>query len=154
MAAVGHISSIDAENHADGCFITPGAPLNDLPPVDRETFPSPIYQQEIRTSKSKYLTDTGADVSVVPLTVASKHPPPASLQLFAANGAAISTYGQRPLTLDLGLRRVFRWPFIIAAVSQPMIGADFLRHYGLLVDNRRESLVDPLTKLQTQGAVE
>ncbi|GFT45275.1 hypothetical protein TNCV_2123551 [Trichonephila clavipes] len=34
---------------------------------------------------------------------------------------------------DLGLRRVFRWPFITAAVSQPIIGADFLRHYGLLV---------------------
>ncbi|GFT05432.1 hypothetical protein NPIL_174721 [Nephila pilipes] len=38
-----------------------------------------------RTSKSKYLIDTVADVPVVPLTVASKHHPPASLQFFAAN---------------------------------------------------------------------
>ncbi|GFS39113.1 hypothetical protein NPIL_558591 [Nephila pilipes] len=53
------------------------------------------------------------------------HRPPASLQLFAANGSFISTYGQRLLTLDLGRRRVFRWPFIIAEVSQPIIGADF-----------------------------
>ncbi|GFT07072.1 retrovirus-related Pol polyprotein from transposon opus [Trichonephila clavipes] len=58
------------------------------------------------------------------------------------------------MTLDLGLRRVFRWPFIIAAVSQPIIGADFLRYYGLLVDIRHGRLVDSLTRLQTQGMVQ
>ncbi|GFS97528.1 retrovirus-related Pol polyprotein from transposon 297 [Nephila pilipes] len=108
-----------------------------------------------RTSWSKYLIDTGADVSVIPLTTASKHLPPASLQLFAANGTAvISTYGQQLVTLDLGLRRVFKWPFIIAAVSQLIIGADFLRHYGLFVDIRHDRLVDSLTKLQMQGTVQ
>ncbi|GFS95879.1 retrovirus-related Pol polyprotein from transposon opus [Nephila pilipes] len=83
-----------------------------------------------------------------------RHPPPASLQLFAANGTVISTHGQQLVTLDLGLRRVFKWPFIIAAVSQPIIGADFLRHYGLLVDIRHGRLVDSLTKLQAQGTVQ
>ncbi|GFT48817.1 transposon Ty3-I Gag-Pol polyprotein [Nephila pilipes] len=107
-----------------------------------------------RTSRSKYLIDTGADVSVIPLTTASQHLPPASLQLFAANGTVISTYGQQLVTLDLGLRRVFKWPFIIAAVSQPIIGADFLRHYRLLVDIRHGRLVDSLTKLQAQGTVQ
>ncbi|GFQ87529.1 retrovirus-related Pol polyprotein from transposon 297 [Trichonephila clavata] len=107
-----------------------------------------------RTSRSKYLIDTGADVSVIPLTMISKHLPPASLQLFAANGTVISTYGQKLVTLDLGLRRVFKWPFIIAGVSQPIIGADFLRHYGLLVDIRHGCLVDSLTKLHTQGMVQ
>ncbi|GFR32454.1 retrovirus-related Pol polyprotein from transposon opus [Trichonephila clavata] len=107
-----------------------------------------------RTSRSKYLIDTGADVSVIPLITVSKHLPPASLQLFAANGTVISTYGQKLVTLDLGLRRVFKWPFIIAGVSQPIIGADFLRHYGLLVDIRHGCLVDSLTKLHTQGMVQ
>lgn len=106
-----------------------------------------------RTSGSRYLIDTGADVSVFPVSGTSNHIQPAPLQLFAANGTPISTFGQRFLTLDLGLRRVFRWPFIVAGVSQPIIGADFLRHYGLLVDMRRECLVDSLTKLQTQGMV-
>ncbi|GFT50770.1 hypothetical protein NPIL_95941 [Nephila pilipes] len=32
------------------------------------------------------------------------------------NGTAISTYGQRLLTLDLGLRKGFRWPFIITCI--------------------------------------
>ncbi|GFW62266.1 hypothetical protein TNCV_4421531 [Trichonephila clavipes] len=107
-----------------------------------------------KPSRMKYLIDTGADVSIIPLLTASRHLPPASLQLFAANGTVISTYGQQLVTLDLGLRRVFRWPFIIAAVSQPIIGADFLRHYGLLVDICHGRLVDSLTKLQTQGTVQ
>ncbi|GFR24316.1 retrovirus-related Pol polyprotein from transposon 297 [Trichonephila clavata] len=67
-----------------------------------------------RTSRSKYPIDTGADVLVIPLTTVSKHLPPASPQFFAANGTIISTYGQKLVTLDLGLRRVFKRPFIIA----------------------------------------
>ncbi|GFR02630.1 retrovirus-related Pol polyprotein from transposon 297 [Trichonephila clavata] len=123
------------------------------PPSDGATAINRLYLSN-GTSQSKYLIDTGADVSVIPLTTASKHLPPASLQPFAANGTVISTYGQQLVTLDLGLRRVFKWPFIIAAVLPPIIGADFLRHYGLLVDIRHSHLVDSLTKLQTQGTVQ
>ncbi|GFU12416.1 transposon Ty3-I Gag-Pol polyprotein [Nephila pilipes] len=39
-------------------------------------------------------------------------------------------------------------------ISQPIIGADFLRHYGLLVDIRHGHLVYLLIKLQTQGTVQ
>ncbi|GFU43262.1 peptidase A2 domain-containing protein [Nephila pilipes] len=92
--------------------------------------------------------------SPVPLTSASKHRPPASLQLFAENGIVILTYSQSLLTLDHGLRRVFRWPFIIAAVLQPIIRVDFILHYGLLVNIWYECLEDSLTKLQTQGTVQ
>ncbi|GFS49869.1 retrovirus-related Pol polyprotein from transposon 297 [Trichonephila inaurata madagascariensis] len=107
-----------------------------------------------RTSLSKCLIDTGADVSVIPLTTALKHLPPVSLQLFAANWTVISTYDQKLVTLVLGLRRVFKWPFIMTAVSQPIIGVDFLRHYGLLVEIHQGCLVDSLRKLQMQGKVQ
>ncbi|GBM64537.1 hypothetical protein AVEN_95069-1, partial [Araneus ventricosus] len=76
------------------------------------------------------------------------------LQLFAANGTEIPTFGQLLLKLDLGLRRAFHWPFVIAKVSQPIIGADFLRHFGLLVGIRQGCLIDPLTKLQSRGTVQ
>ena len=33
-----------------------------------------------------------------------------------------------------------RWVFITANVSKPILGADFLKHYGLLVDMRSNSL--------------
>ncbi|GIY86501.1 reverse transcriptase [Caerostris extrusa] len=54
----------------------------------------------------------------------------AQMQLFAANGAAIPTYGKRLLKLDLGLRREFNWLFIIAAVSQPIIGTPYAGNFS------------------------
>ncbi|GFX80999.1 retrovirus-related Pol polyprotein from transposon 17.6 [Trichonephila clavipes] len=79
---------------------------------------------------------------------------PSRMKYLIDTGADVLTYGQQLVTLDLGLCRVFRWPFIIAAVSQPIIGANFLRHYGLLVDIRHGHLVDSLTRFQTQGTVQ
>lgn len=70
------------------------------------------------------------------------------MQLFAANGSIIKVYGQTTLRLDLGFRRDFSWPFIIASVTQPIIGADFLAHFDLMVDLKRNRLVDNVTQLQ------
>ncbi len=71
--------------------------------------------------------------------------------LQAVNRTDIATYGQRSLSLDLGLRRTFRWVFVIADVNQPILGADFLRHFGLAVDVRNGKLLDTTTKLQVNG---
>ena len=43
------------------------------------------------------------------------------------------SHSTRSLTLNLGLRHTFQWVFIIADVQKPIIGADFLHHFGLLV---------------------
>ncbi|GFS31684.1 hypothetical protein TNIN_449761 [Trichonephila inaurata madagascariensis] len=40
----------------------------------------------------------------------------------------------------------------LTTYNQPIIGADFLLQYGLLVDIRHGRLLDSLTKSQTQGA--
>ncbi|XP_076299903.1 uncharacterized protein LOC143218556 [Lasioglossum baleicum] len=71
--------------------------------------------------------------------------------MFATNGSIISTYGVRTINLDLGLRRAFQWRFVVADVSKPIIGADFLSHYGLLVDLKNHRLLDLLTSLSTTG---
>ncbi|UYV73233.1 hypothetical protein LAZ67_10002257 [Cordylochernes scorpioides] len=98
-----------------------------------------------------FLVDTGAEVSVIPPPV--KNARPSHRQLFAANGSIIHTYGERHLELDLGLGRLFRWPFIIADVGVSIIGADFLRHYGLTVDLRNHRLSDPVSSLHSIGQV-
>ena len=79
----------------------------------------------------------------------SKNPKGPSLQ--AINNTSIPTYGTCSLTLNLGLRRTFRWVFVIADVSKAIIGADFLKHYGLSVDMKSHRLLDPLTHLKVQG---
>lgn len=67
--------------------------------------------------------------------------------LYAANNTKIHTYGYIQLHLDLGLRRVFSWKFVIADVTKPIVGVDFLSHYNLLVDCRHNRLIDGLTSL-------
>ena len=69
------------------------------------------------------------------------------------NNTVIATYGRCSLTLDLGLRWTFRWVFVVADVKNPILGADFLRHYCLLVDVRQSRLSDALTQLKVQGIV-
>ena len=105
-----------------------------------------------RTSGLKFLIDTGAEVSVVPRShTHRKTQKGPSLQ--AINNTSIPTYGTCSLTLNLGLRRTFRWVFIIADVSKAIIGADFLKHYGLSVEMKSHRLLDPLTHLKVQGIV-
>nr|VZI12855.1 unnamed protein product [Spirometra erinaceieuropaei] len=102
-----------------------------------------------RIAGAKFLVDSGAEVSVVPPTPAErKHRN--SFCLTAANNSSIPTFGQRSITLDLGLRRIFRWVFIIADVSVALIGADFLAHFNLLVDLKNRRLVDCSTNLHAR----
>lgn len=97
--------------------------------------------------------DTGADISVVPPLPSESKRPPGKFKLFAANGSTINTFGERLITLDLGLRRKFQWPFVICSVTNPIIGADFLQQFSLLVDIKRKRLLDSITNLTSIGHV-
>lgn len=102
-----------------------------------------------KTSAITFLIDTGADVSVLP----KKHlntKTSTRTKLFAANGSSIFTYGTKIITVDLGLRRAFNWSFIVADVTQAIIGADFIHYHGLLVDLRHRRLVDTTTQLRAE----
>lgn len=105
-----------------------------------------------RKTSKKFLIDTGADVSVVPANAPDRRRK-GNLVLFAANNSHIKTYGDRYLQLDLGLRRDFRWPFIVADVKCAIIGADLLSHYGLLPDLRNGKLLDSITSLSVNAII-
>ena len=53
--------------------------------------------------------------------------------LVAANGSKILTFGRREMTLCL-FNKNYTWDFIIADIQQPLLGADFLGNFRLLVD--------------------
>ena len=85
--------------------------------------------------------DTGAEVSVLPPSSHERffnNPGPA---LVAANGSSIKTYGKRTVTIELPVGR-FRWTFVLANVSKPLLGADFLRANFLLIDMQHYRLVN------------
>ena len=86
------------------------------------------------TNGLRFLVDTGAEVSVIPPSPTDRKHHESNLSLQAVNNTLITTYGNRLLSLNIGLCRTFQWVFIIADVKNPIIGADFLRHYSLLVD--------------------
>ncbi|KER20630.1 hypothetical protein T265_10867 [Opisthorchis viverrini] len=110
---------------------------------------SRLFHITDRSSGLRFLADTGAEVSLLP----HKNPlsDSASFSLQAANGTRIATYSKRSLTLDLGLRRAFKWIYPLADVQAPIIGADFLTHYNLPVDVQNKRLLDMLTPISVNG---
>ena len=85
------------------------------------------------------LIDSGADISVLPLSFAIKSvngktlTPRPGQRLRAANGTFIDTFGKKSIIIKLpgfSAKHSFR----IARVAQPILGADFFRKHDLLID--------------------
>ena len=103
--------------------------------TDRPTSSCRLLTIQDPVSNLSYLIYTGAEVSVLPPRSEDRDRSPINnIQLQAANDTAIRTFGQRSVAVELGLAKSFVWSFTIADVSKPILGADFMRHYGLLVD--------------------
>ena len=98
-------------------------------------------------SRLIYLIDTGAEISVMPPRPEDCSHSPDNVKLQAANGSSIQTFVRRSVKVELGLAKSFTWNFTIADVTKPIIGADFLRYYWLLVDLGRKRLMDAETFL-------
>ncbi|XP_062519239.1 uncharacterized protein LOC134194329 [Corticium candelabrum] len=95
-------------------------------------------------SKRQFLIDARAEVSVLPATgldTRTRQPGP---PLLAANGSSIRTYGTRKLSFHFASNR-YQWSFIVADVTRPLLGADFLCSNSLLVDMNGKRLVDAAT---------
>lgn len=95
-------------------------------------------------SGRNFLIDTGAKVSVFPAVGADSRSGRTGPRLEAANGTAIRTYGTRKISLSIDGHR-FPWEFVIADVTQPLLGADFLCAHNLMVDIKGRRLVDTAT---------
>ena len=86
-----------------------------------------LYARD-RVSRRHFLVDTGAEISVIPAIRADKLSINQGSKLTAANGSCICTFG-----LQFN-KQHFQWTFTVAEVSQPLLGADFLRAHSILVD--------------------
>ena len=79
------------------------------------------------------LLDSGSQVSLWP---ASSNRPPVSscnLRLLAANGSRIKAFGLAKKQIKIG-RESYTFDFVIADISRPIIGIDFLQHYKMAID--------------------
>jgi hypothetical protein len=95
------------------------------------------------SSNRRYLVDTGSVFSIMPWWSSS---PPSGPGLSGADGRRIPCWGERPFTVTIGgLPR--QWTFLLAAVSFPILGIDFLRHHSLVVDVANQQLSSPLPRV-------
>ena len=112
---------------------------------------SPLLKVAAKKSGHKFsaVIDTGASVSILPRSfIFCVTLYPTGTFLSTANGQAIKVYGEARLDISItDLRRQFSWTFIIADISNPLLGIDFLTHHEMLIDCRKMKLTDPLTKL-------
>jgi transposase InsO family protein len=107
-----------------------------------------LFIRDVVTGE-QYLVDTGAAVSV--LVADSTNYPSCKCTLLAANGTPIPTFGSCNLTVDLGLGKPYTWKFQLAKVEYPILGADFLGAFGLVVDIARQTLSDSIQGTSAVG---
>lgn len=55
------------------------------------------------------------------------------------------------MKISLGFRKDFDTQFLIASVTKPIIGAEFLKQSGLLIDIKNNRLIDPKTRTFVYG---
>ena len=79
-----------------------------------------------KVSGRRFMVDNGAELSVIPPSLADRRNLDPGFALQAVNKTSIATYGRRLLSLDFGFRRNFSFVFVITDVSAPLLGADFL----------------------------
>ena len=93
-------------------------------------------------SAKQFWVDTGAAVSVYPASLRDINGGSHTRSLVAANGSNIATCGTRRMNIRLE-NQDYTWPFILADLKTPLLGADFLQANGLLVDLQSKRLVMP-----------
>ncbi|GFX17252.1 transposon Ty3-G Gag-Pol polyprotein [Trichonephila clavipes] len=106
-----------------------------------------------RSTNVTFLIDTGSDVSIIPATKTQRQNN-SQMTFSAANTSPIHIYTTQTLSLDLSLRRIFQWTFLVGNVSNPIIGAerererDFLYNFLLVPDISKQAFLDSETNIK------
>jgi hypothetical protein len=94
-------------------------------------------------SKRNFLIDTCASCSAVLFYSSS---PPSGPRLFSADGSPVETWGSKELHQSFS-GHWFCYSYLLAAVDKPILGADFLAQFRLLVDPYNKAVLFASTLL-------
>ena len=94
-----------------------------------------------------FLVDTGSEITILPRAWArGLICNPSSVRLTSANGQPITVFGEANVEINIPrLRRAYNWTVVIADTTNPIMGADFLSHFHLIVDCKYKKLIDGVT---------
>ena len=99
-----------------------------------------LFEKDILSGRES-LVDSGPSVSVFPGPRLSSDD---GVRLITADGSPVICSGSPLIHLRFSCgsgSRVYTWNFQVASVSIPLLGADFLQHFNLLVDIKGRKLV-------------
>ena len=107
----------------------------------------------IGSTKLDLVIDTGAAVSILPPNcITGINLSPTEVKISSAGGQTIKCHGECYIEIKIPqLRRNFFWRFIVADVTIPLLGADFLSSHDLLINCRRRKLLDITTNREANG---
>ena len=88
-----------------------------------------------------YFIDTGADVSVFPISASERKTLTPTQPLSAANNTSIKTWGKWKLSMTLGGNKRFVHDFHLADVKRPILGADFFINHGYIIHLKGKRLL-------------
>ena len=88
-------------------------------------------------SSKRYLVDSGSAFSIVPHKSSAE---PTRPRLMTADGKPIHCWGRCMCSVCTRTSQ-FSWTFLLAPVAFPILGADFLNNFRLLVDISNKRLV-------------
>ena len=95
-------------------------------------------------SPTKYLVDTGAQVSVLPRRCFPRglhvEPAPPGQHLVAANGSPIRVHGTVLMDVTFGQHR-YQHRFFVTDITTPILGTDFLGAHRIVVDVANQRLL-------------
>ena len=83
--------------------------------------------------------------TVLPYSLRSKVDLEINYDIYVVDGRKIRVYGLKTVSFDFGSGKTFTWNVIVAEVSTPIIGADFLENSHLLPDLKQKLLLDGQT---------
>jgi len=89
-----------------------------------------------------FLVDCGAQVSLVRPRQVDLGRAGVRVRLRAANGTPIETFGARFCKIKIG-KKYYKWKFIIANVEQNILGLDFRRGNGFIIDFATATIMQP-----------
>jgi Reverse transcriptase (RNA-dependent DNA polymerase) len=110
----------------------PGAQLASTSPPG-----TPLIYLRDSVTGSLFLADSGAALSVIPHY---SDKPPCGPPLLAANGDSIPAWGCIRRQVCLGGHK-FTFNFVLAHVSYPILGLDFLKAHKLLIDAEQSAVL-------------
>ena len=119
--------------------------LRDQPATTTGTSSPPSWPAQLGLiiddiSRRRCLLDTGSQVYLWPPSPSSSRLPVSRVRLTAANGTPIKAFEQLTWQIKIG-GKSYSFIFLVAQVSRPILGPDFLQRFNMMIDLSKRQLI-------------